>query len=371
MKIRFKLIPFLMSLLIVGGATFGICWYSYHDYDLNKVAFYNHYFHLDDHEDYQTTDLLANYVKFHSNYYQRITSDELTYRDPNTKINYTENKHTSMDEVANLDAYYQNGVLHFPGYFSVEVYAIATETQGEWNYSYYFLFYNINYKNGDYDPNKLRIVFVNGIGEGSSADSTDDTDDEYGDALLDTALDRIKKQESGGASQSAPYYWSFLSNNYPVFDNGFTNDEGRDEDSGHYVYNIAPRQDLDNHNIQDKDYYPTGEITFSIYYDLGTTDGEANIEEIVQGTLSNIQSPDDFVERTTLSKGYEKNPYLANYKGFIWKKILLHGSITFVLAGIIAFLFYLVWMDEPKKDTKVTNTKYSKNKAPNTKKKKK
>ena len=50
---------------------------------------------------------------------------------------------------------------------------------------------------------------------------------------------------------------------------------------------------------------------------------------------------------------------MANeYKKVILGKVILHGSIAFVLSGIVAFLFYLIWMDPSQEEL----TKKNKNK---------
>ena len=60
MKKRFKLIPFLISLLLVVGITFAICWYSFYGYKLNRIKFYDDYFHKSDYKDVETLKKYIN-----------------------------------------------------------------------------------------------------------------------------------------------------------------------------------------------------------------------------------------------------------------------------------------------------------------------
>ncbi len=71
MKLKFKFIPFMISLLIVVGVTFGICWYSYHGYEGNKLKYLNSYFHVDDYESQSASELINHAVKMQTTKFQK------------------------------------------------------------------------------------------------------------------------------------------------------------------------------------------------------------------------------------------------------------------------------------------------------------
>lgn len=360
MKLRFKLIPFLLSLLIVLGATAGIAVYSYKDWSLNKVSFLNDYFHNENHNDYETTELIENMVKWRGNKYERVVSD-LSFRDygPN-KTTYTETPVKSAAD-GKIGAYYKDGYLHYPGWFDVALYAIANEYEGSWSLSYYFMFFNIVYRDKDFDPTNFRIVFT----KGTNAPGETNEDNPTPDEVIASQLDSIRKSTSNGTlGATATNYFSWSSDfkindsaySYYIWDNGFE-DTVFSDTTPHYVLSCSPHNNFDN----SANLLSMGETTFSIFYfDGQNEDGTTKIEELVEGTLKNIpETAEDFIEKENLLAGYGANYYTAPYKDYIWKKVLLHAGIAFGISAIIAFLFYLLWMTP----TPSTEQKSKKNKS--------
>lgn len=332
MKLKFKLIPFLLSLLIVFGVTFGICWYSYHDYPINRYTFYEEYFHLNDYEEYETTELLENSIKFQFNEY--------------TKASSTVSVHASEKEDAPT---YKNGTIHVPGYFDIDVYITNTINQGESTYSYYFYFYNVDYQHSAFDPaDRIKIVVVEGSGKGVPGEDESE-EDIYGDALLDRELEELfDEDENNNPKYSGlyPFAWTREQNTYPVFDNGFKNDENNPDITEHYVYRASPRQSHVKDEIFNESVPADGTATFAIV--ATNAKYETEYEELVRGTISDI----DKLEELELEEGYAEDVYKTNYAEVVRPKVILHGSIAFVISAVIAILFYLLWMDPKNKDNK-------------------
>lgn len=352
MKIRFKLIPFLISTLIVVGITFGICWYSYHGYEGNKLKYLDEHFHVDDYEKYNTSELIKNFVEMQFSKYAKGT-EKVSIINPTTG-----EKITSSSEDANILSF-NNGTIHVPGYFDIDVYATASWLDDEWVYNYYFYYYNINYQNSKFNPSNLEMIVVDGMGR-SNSDGEDD--EKLGLDLLDNAyLKKYDDDENNNPSTTLGYVTSFsytgdagVTASYPIRDNGFINDENRDENTNHLVFNMAPRTDINHNSITnpvDSNGNPiqtTGNVSFTL---VDTTD-DKNVR-LFTGAIEDVTSMDELSYET----GCQKNPMNSkNYGIVVAGKVILHGAIAFVLSGVVAFLFYLIWMD-PADKTSTQNKK--------------
>lgn len=326
MKLKFKLIPFLLSLLIVFGVTFGICWYSYHDYPINKYTFYEEYFHMDDHEDYETTELIENALKFQFDEYIKA-SNTVALHDSNETVSY------------------KDGTIHVDGYFDIDVYITNSINEGESVYSYYFYFYNVNYKASTFDPaERIQIVVAQGTGEGTSENEDDEL---FGDALLDRELEELfDEDEDNNPKYSGlyPFSWTNGTNHYPVFDNGYENDENNPDITEHYVYRGTPRQSHDKKEVFNDDVPEDGTITFAI---VKTFENDSTrYEELVRGSITEI----DKLSELEYNEGHGEDVYSTNYSKVVGTRVAIHGAIAFAISAVIAFLFYMLWMD-PKDNT--------------------
>ncbi len=360
MKIRFKLIPFLISILIVIGITFGICWYSYHGYEGNKLKFLDEYFNVDDYEKQETSDLIKNYVEMQFSKYAKGT-EKVSILNPDTEEKVT----SSTDNKDVLS--FNNGTIHVPGYFDIDVYATGSLVDDEYIYNYYFFFYNINYKNSSFSPSDLEMIVVDGIGRTENEDNENE-DSKFGLDLLDDAYTRKYDDDTNnnpsttlGAMTAFSYVGDVeVTASYPIFDNGFTNDSEREED--HYVFNMSPKTDINHNSITnpiDSNGNPiksSGNISFT----LVDTTKDTNTR-LFTGTITQVTS----MEELEYSEGCQKDPMKSKSFGIIIAgRVALHGGIAFVLSGIIAFLFYLIWMDPAD-----TSGKSKKNNNKTTKKK--
>ena len=368
-KKKLRIVPFIISLFIVIGATLGISLYSYNKWSINRVDFLDDYFSEKNHKSKPVEQLIEKAVQWDSQYYQKDPA-KLSYRDPVTKKEYTEIKNTDITDETKLGVYYSDGVIHIPGYFDITLYAMtyySSETE-EWIINYTYFLSNIVYSTKDFDPKKVNIVFVKGIGEDTSGDTGDTPDPDetlIGDAALKEALNKIKKNESGGATPASPYSYSFsfggtYMKSYTIYDDGA--DDTFNADANHYVHTLNPRGDLTNK----EDFRELEELTFSIYYQVSSDDSSTDIKELVQGTIANKPTAEKFNEGTNVMKGYITAFSNAGYAKYIWPKILLHSAIAFVVSGAVAVLFYLIWQEE---EQNAVPKAAQKNKLPSNKKK--
>lgn len=353
MKRKIKIIPFLISLLIVLGSVVGICIYSY-NWQTNHERYLEHVFDLENKKGETTNETLEETMKWSSHYYQ-FNPGTLKYRDSKTKKDYKEVPFTNTSE-GNINNYYKNGILHIEGWFDVVVYSVVNqteltneetgETKTEYNLNYYFIFENIDYAaTKNFTPANIGFVFVEGIGEGYVEEGDEDAV-EYGDAALETYLENIENGEST-STNAYYYYFSGPTLTYRVLDKNAKNTE---EGVYSYLYKVMPFEGETN----DTSFNELEEITFAIIY----TDENNKIKNLAEGTLTDLPKLEDYLNGTVGNEGYQADYNKAPYINFIWPRILLHASIALVLSGIVAVLFYLIWdTDEPNKN-KNNNKKY-------------
>lgn len=351
MKLKFKFIPFMISLLIVVGITFGICWYSYHGYEGNKLKYLNSYFHVDDYESQSASELINHAVKMQTTKFQK-GSNLVSFSNPDDDVIIPTDKEGNS-------SYYQNGTLHLNGFFDVDIYTQGTLSQGKWTYNYYFYFYNINYKNSSFDPEKLQMLVVQGTGRATEEEKEEENYTPYGDDLLDKCYEEFfddDTKNNPSLTAGAFSYYTYTGENeqtshYYIYDTGFKNDDNREEGAKHLVYRMSPKTDNNHNSITDSEKNTSGDVTFCIFYN------ESNNKDykIVKGVIKDITN----IDKIEHEDGYNNNPLNApEYKKVILGKVILHGSIAFVLSGIVAFLFYLIWMDPSQEEL----TKKNKNK---------
>lgn len=360
-KITFKLIPFLLSLLIVVVAVAGICLYSYYGYENNKLRFVADYFNYETHSSVKTEKQIEDFVKFESDYYQVVQSN-LKYYDAKSGNEYTSTPSNSSKNLVD-GATWENGVLHLPGYFDIKAYAETTwnDEQETWVFSYYFFVYNVNYSSQDLISH-LYLAFVDGKGTSGEGEL-------YGTTKLNTVIQEVKDGKNGSPnSVNLPSYkyTGETSSSYSmyIYDNDATSSTS---DTTPYVYrlttlseSLSETSDLDN-ELTSRTFAELESLTFSIFYsgskDIYTSisDGtDVTVKELVRGTFeSNVTKPEDFNKVEGAKEGYAKNLYNAGYGKFIFPRIAVQGLIAFVISGVLAFLFYLIWQEEPV-DTKKT-----------------
>lgn len=354
MKRKFKLVPFLISLLIVVGVTFVICWYSFYGYKLNRIRFYESYFHQDDYKDVETKALIEDAVKFQFIGYKKASDTVAFYNASESNVNFA----------------YKNGTLNVPNYFDVDIYLVDTtsDPNGDASYSYYFYFYNVNYSKISDTDLPLVVLTAKGIGNPSEDDLSDD--ELYGDALIENAIKKLNDDDSdnnpaynGAVQHSITTNGESSSYTFPIYDNGAQGNE-----SDVCVWRCAPRTDLNNKLPFNKGVYEDGEATFSIVSYNGST-----YTEIIRGTFTGLNDLDK-VDYTEGANGdvLNNDALINEYRHFIWKRVLLHGVIAFVISLIIAILFYMIWQDDKEAiEQEIRGTKYNKVKKSNKKKRKK
>ena len=280
----------------------------------------------------------------------------LSYRDPETKKAYTENKFGSYED-GNIRNYYKNNVMHVESCFDVELKLIVFETQNEkgetvTSLQYMFFFYNMDYtKMGIESANeaqeRIRIVFVEGVNSKPLKDYTDDEEKE-GDAALEEMLAKLEDESDYTGAPSVMKYSYGYTNAKKGVDvvaslrdkNAIVNLDKMEKSEA-----LVQKLNLSVGVNPNNEYFDEMEsATFSII--LLNDDGEAGFTNLVEGTVSNILSIDEMQKRDT-DKGYNnvlhKSPLFVKYT---WTKIALASGIAFVLSGVLATLFYMIWIDE-------------------------
>lgn len=351
------LIVVIICSLITFGATIGICFYNYYGYVEYKKHFLEYYFGQTEDASFTNQQKIENAVKWETSYYTNQLN--ITYRDPSSKEIISKNK-ISNDKATNVNAYFENNVLHLPKYFDIEVYQQLTistnEETGETKAtnSFNFYFSNIDYNNEkDFSPEYIYMTFVEGIGEES-------------DEALDEALNAMDSEGISTGNISTIYSYALLGEEGDTLETYSIYDTARnvfaEEDDYYYIFKNRCAKSYDNKTT----FGTVKEQTFCVYYMDDSEEGSKELKRIVEGTFiplenseGNIISNDEFAELEFVSKGYNKNYYQADYKEFITPKIITSGLITFGVAGILSALLALVWLYDP---TKVTNKKGKKNK---------
>ena len=378
-KIKFRLVPFIISLLIVIGSVTGITLYSYYEFDNNKIRFVADYFHYEDYKSVETETQIEDYVKFNTENYAKV-SEGLKFYDVKSKKDYTATPSDNSKNFIN-GATWENGVLHLPGYFDLAMYAETTynEDAEEWIFTYYLYLYNVNYDSATM-MDHLYFVFVDGIGESGETEL-------YGVTKLDTMIQEVKDGEYGGPNGVNLPTYAFSgkqasSNPMYIHDNNATGVGVSDENTP-YVYRLttmtealSSTSDLDDDIEAARWFYELKSSTFSIFHsgsntlvnaiEQGTTD---ELTELVRGTYENpYKDAEDFNSKVgdgVVNAGFDKDLFDAGYGKFIFWRIFIEGAITFVISGVLALLFYLIWQDDEVEEKK-QNIKF---KAPKPKKK--
>lgn len=360
MKHKFKLIPFLISLLLVVGVTFGICWYSLFEYQINRNRFYEDYFHTEDYKNVETTTFIEEALKYNFAGYKKADS----------KVNI----HKNNSNIFGKDVpTYNNGTIHVPGYFDIDIYAIdatASNSDDDPTYEYYFYFYNVQYtdKKGNLtiSNNELPLAILSAVGTGSLSDKeAEETDSTnlYGDSLIDYAINKINDSGTLNITYNGAAQFGIGTNGsssiiYPIYDNGATNTPDGDT----MVWRCSPRQDINRKDVFESDDNEDGTMTFSIV--LLPNDDEC--VELVRGTITDLDKLDE-IDYNLGANGdiFSNNALKSTYFKYIWLRVAVHGLIAFVISGVIGTLFYLVWIDGGNTDDapKATKKKKIKNKG--------
>ena len=413
---KFKLIPFIISILIVLGGTVGLCLYSYYGYDSNHFEYLTEYLHTTDYATIPDSleSQVEKYSKLKSTYYQ-VIDDGLQYYDikkaKNTSIDqalYTSNPSKSTAGFGIDGAKFENGVLHVGDgdnhYFDVMLLLEATYTSdmGVWGYNYYFAIFNINY-DLIYSGDNLYLLFVNG-------DKYSENDELYGASKLDQVMTEFKSGDINVLyNPSTSFYMTYLGTDFTLMDTGATkNGKKVSAKEVQRLYTMTSSKsvvsDLDDESASNLYFHELNNVCFSIVSTgkIGVSkDYNAEREdykEIVRGTL-NVKYPnyneyflnakgqevtkvhlgvDDYVAAygtdENIKKGQTKYMEAAEwvidwnkttYPEYIRKHIIVVGIISFACSSLVAFLFYAIWQDDESKKSqtiKVIGKRYKKQK---------
>lgn len=367
-NLKFKFVHFIIALLIVVGSVTGISLYSYYKHDAKKIKFANDYFHVEDYKSVSALEQIENYAKLNSENYA-VIKEGLSFYDVKSKKEYNATPSEHNKNLIN-GATWSDGILHIPGWFDLTMYAQTTYNTDaeEWVFTYYLYLFNVNYKTADM-LDKLYFMFVDGTGESGEAEL-------YGVTKLDLMIQEVKDAEYGGPNGTNLPQFTYTgtqqsSNPLYIYDNGATG-VGVSSDETPYIYRLtsmtealSQTSDLDDDIESARWFYELESTTFSIFHSgsnnltnaiqNGTTD---ELEEIVRGTYENpYKNVEDFnskVGNGIVFEGAAGSLYEAGFGKFIFWDIFLEAAITFVVSGILAVLYYLIWQDEEEvKTTKV------------------
>ena len=376
-RLQFKLIPFIISVLIIVVSVTGICLYAYKGYDTNKIRFVNSYFNYEDHSAQSTEEQIKNYTKFSSAYYS-VPADEFKFTDVKSGFEYNET--ASQNSKNFIDgATYANGVLHLEGWFDIAPYAVTTynsDTQ-DWVYSYYFYVYNVNYKYASL-INNLYFCFVDGIGG--------DEDNFVGTYKLNAVIEEFKEDKYPGANGTNLPTYTYNGKNASsyamyIYDLNATGSFAEKDDKVYRLISLSETLSTsDKETLTESRWlYQMKNATFSIFYsgeESSSSISPENLIEIVRGTYtSKYEKGSDFnaaasVKDSGVYEGYAEDLNKAGYGKFIFTRILITGLITFAISGVLAVLFYLIWQDSPeeaeeRKQYKLEKKKRKQRKADN------
>ena len=363
-NLKFKLVHFIIALLIVAGSVAGITLYSYYGHDTNKIKFANEYYHVEDYKSLTALEQIENHVKLSGDSYAHIV-DGLSFYDIKSKKEYNSTPSDNSKNHIN-GATWENGVLHIPGWFDLTVYAQTNYNSDaeEWTFTYYLYLFNVNYKTADM-MDKLYFCFVNGTGESGENEL-------YGVTKLDVMIDEIRNAEYGGPDGANIPQFSYTgkqasSNPLYIYDNGATG-AGVTESEVPYIYRLtsmtealSTNSDLDD-DIASRWFYELESSTFSIFHSgsYGLTDAISNgttdeLEEIVRGTYVNpYEDAEDFNSKVgdgVVFDGADGSLYKVGYGKFMFWRLVIEGAVTFIVSGVLAILYYLIWQDETEEKT--------------------
>ena len=363
-NLKFKLVHFVIALLIVAGSVAGITLYSYYGHDTNKIKFANEYYHVEDYKSLTALEQIENHVKLSGDSYAHIV-DGLSFYDIKSKKEYNATPSDNSKNHIN-GATWENGVLHIPGWFDLTVYAQTNYNSDaeEWTFTYYLYLFNVNYKTADM-MDKLYFCFVDGTGESGENEL-------YGVTKLDVMIDEVRNAEYGGPDGANIPQFSYTgkqasSNPLYIYDNGATG-AGVTESEVPYIYRLtsmtealSTNSDLDD-EISSRWFYELESSTFSIFHSgsYGLTDAITNgttdeLEEIVRGTYVNpYEDAEDFNSKVgdgVVFDGADGSLYKVGYGKFMFWRLVIEGAVTLLVSGILAVLYYLIWQDEEVEKT--------------------
>lgn len=358
-NLNFKLVHFIIALLIVACSVTGITLYSYYGHDTNKIKFANEYYHVEDYKSLTALEQIENHVKLSGESYAHIV-DGLSFYDIKSKKEYNSTPSDNSKNHIN-GVTWENGVLHIPGWFDLTVYAQTNYNSDaeEWTFTYYLYLFNVNYKTADM-MDKLYFCFVDGTGESGENEL-------FGVTKLDVMIEEVRNAEYGGPDGANLPQYSYTgkqasSNPLYIYDNGATG-VGVTNDDVPYIYRLtsmtealSTNSDLDD-EISSRWFYELESSTFSIFHSgsNGLTDAISNgttdeLEEIVRGTYINpYKDAEDFNSKVgdgVVFDGADGSLYEVGYGKFMFWRLVLEGAITFVISGVLALLYYLIWQDD-------------------------
>lgn len=362
------IITIIICLIITIGATIGIACYNYYGYIGYKKDFLDDYFDVENNKKESNQVKIENAIRFTSNGYI-INPGTLKYYDIGIKGNEL-NEITSekLDNGANINASFENGTLHLPNFFDLNLYVLRNTVNSDDSPSdilnYYFFISNIQYNSlsemyPDFDPKNFFITYIDGTNE----DSQKEIDDIISEVKIDGDFD----------IGNLPAIWSYslttesddVYSSYSLEDNTSNNTLENYKFPKIYRTNVSSvtlaKESGDGTGKTEVKFGSENGVSFLIcYYDSSVSISEP----IIRGTFKTEFVDEKPIEPNTISQvnyfyaGYNGNFNNPHYKEFITPKIIKTCIITFVIAGIFTGILGFIWtIDVHAEKTTDTNKK--------------
>lgn len=362
------IITIMICLIVTIGVTIGIACYNYYGYIGYKKDFLDDYFDVENNKKESNQIKIENAIRFTSSGYI-LNPGTLKFYDMGNKGNEM-NEITSekLDSGANINASFENGTLHLPNFFDLNLCVVKNTVQSDDTTSdilnYYFFISNIQYNYlsemyPDFDPKNFFITQIDGIDE----DSKEEMDDLIAEIKIDGSFD----------IGNLPSIWSYslTTESDDVYASYALDDNTDNNTLENYKFPKIYRTNVSSVTLSKDSGDGTGKtevkfgsengVSFLIcYYDSGL-----NISEpIIRGTFKTEFVDESPIEPSTISSvsqfytGYNGNFNNPHYKIFVKPKIIQTCIITFVIAGIFTGILGAIWtIDMHANPTTNTNKK--------------
>lgn len=378
LKKKKVIITTIICLLITIGATIGIACYNYYGYIGYKGDFLDDYFDIEQKKKESNQVKIENALRFTTNGYIANPGEIKFYDIGKDGTEYNEITDKKLDNGSIVNAYFSNGTLHLPNYFDLNMYTVRNtftyESETTDNITQYLFFSNIQYNYlsktyPDFDVKNIFITYIEGTDENAKQEI---------DQLIQT-VNENGKYDIG----ALPTAWSYsLSTEEGDTYSSYALDDNIDTPiPDEYKYPRIYRSNITKITLAKDSGDGKGktEVQFNnkngVSFLICMFDADNDISKaIIRGTYTpelvdgNPLTPETITKAKNYQIGYNesfKNPY---YKSFTMPKLLISGSITFVVVGLFTGFLGFIWTIDLKspEDTSV-NEKQKSKKAKNRK----
>lgn len=366
------IITTIVCLLITLSATIGIAFYNYYGYIGYKGDFLDDYFDVENNKKESNQTKIENALRFTSNGYVTNPGKVTFYDIGEDGTEYNEITEKKLDSGAMINAYFSNGTLHLPNYFDLNMYTVRNTTISDENsmdtINQYLFFSNIqyNYLSKSYPDFDLKNFFITYV-EGT---------DDKAKAEIDDLIEEIKVNGDFDIG-ALPSIWSYslLTEEGDTYAS-YALDDNIDSPLPEGIeYPRIYRANITKITLSKES--PTGESKTEVQFNnkngvsflICVFDDNNNISDaVIRGTYTPELVNGEPLTTETISKatnynvGYNESFKNPHYKNFTMRKILISGSITFVVVGIFTSFLGFIWTIDLKPQTNTIVEEKRKNK---------